>query len=330
MRIAILNYEDAVPSSVAGPADILTRLNNIYPLAKGAPLPVRFEIDIVTDEGGQLWRNAFGEKKMLRLDKEQVYDLVIVPAMVTSKIEAVLARGERMIKWLQQQYAQKAELASICVGAFLLAATGLLDGKKATTHWMFACQFRKMYPAVTMEEDKIIIEQGTIYTCGGAFSFTTFMMYLAEKFCGHEVAILASKILMINMHQQPQSTFAVLQLQRGHADEVIRQVQGLIEKDYQRTISVDEMAEHCHMSVRNFIRRFEQATAHTPLEYLQRVRVENAKKLLESKNDSIEQVALQCGYEDMSFFRKVFKRHVAMTPREYKDKYGTRADTILA
>jgi len=131
--------------------------------------------------------------------------------------------------------------------------------------------------------------------------------------------------LMINMHQQPQTSFSIFQFQTNHADDAITRVQQYMEKNYNKTITMTEMAGISSMSPRNLIRRFEQATSNTPLEYLQRFRIENAKKMLENKNDGIEQIAMKCGYEDMSFFRKVFKRHVGMTPREYKEKYGRAA-----
>lgn len=322
MRIGILNYAYAVPTSVTGPADIFAALMRTYPVVTGKELDADFNIEFITEKKGSFWRTAFGEKKPQKLTKNDVYDLIIVPAMFSNKIEEVIKKEARIIEWLKQQYKGHTELASICVGSFLLAATGLLDGKKATTNWMFADLFRKKYPSVTLEDDKIIVDQGTIYTCGGAFSFTTFMIYLIEKFCGHEVAITASKILMINMHQQPQTSFSIFQFQTNHADEAIARVQQYMEKNYNKTITMTQMAGISHMSPRNLIRRFEHATSNTPLEYLQRFRIENAKKLLESRNDGIEQIAMKCGYEDMSFFRKVFKRHVGMTPREYKDKYG--------
>jgi transcriptional regulator GlxA family with amidase domain len=322
MRIAILNYKNAVPTSVNGPADILISLNRAYPRMTGNELPSPFMIDIVSEEEGRFYRHAFGSTETKKITNKDVYDLVIVPAMSSDKIEMVVQREGKLIEWMKQQHQRHASLASICVGAFILAETGLLNGKKATTHWMFADMFRKMYPLVLVHDDKIIVDQGRIYTCGGAFSFTTFTLYLIEKFCGHEAAIIASKMLMINMHQVPQQSFSIFQLQHDHADEAIQTIQQFIEKNYEEPVSMEDMASQCNMSVRNFIRRFEQATGNTPLEYLQRVRIEAAKKLLENKNHSIEQVAMQCGYEDMNFFRKIFKRHVAMTPKEYKEKYG--------
>ena len=191
-----------------------------------------------------------------------------------------------------------------------------------TTNIRFANLFRQRYPDVEVQDDKIIIDQGNIYTCGGAFIFTTFIIYLIEKYFGHEEATLVSKILMINTHQQPQHTFSVFQLQRNHADEKIMEAQLFIEKNYQHTLSIENLAGKYYMSNRNFIRRFEGATGNTPLEYLQRVRIEAAKKLLENSSDSIEQIAAKCGYDDIGFFRKIFKRHVALNPKEYQKKYG--------
>lgn len=325
MQIGILDYDYAVPTSVSGPADIFAALMRTYPVVSGKSLDADFMIDFITEEKGVFWRKPFGEKEQKKLSKNDAYDLVIVPAMFSTRIEEVVQKQARIIEWLKQQYNSGTELASICVGSFLLAATGLLNGKKATTNWMFADLFRKKYPEVNLEDDKVIVDQGSIYTCGGAFSFTTFMIYLIEKFCGHEVAITASKILMINMHQQPQTTFSIFQFQKEHADDAIAKVQQYMEKNYTKTITMKEMAGISNMSPRNLIRRFEQATSNTPLEYLQRFRIENAKKMLENKNYGIEQVAMKSGYEDMSFFRKIFKRHVGMTPREYKDKYGRAA-----
>ncbi len=308
MRIAVLKYEDAVPTCVTGPADIWSGMSRLYPVLTGIPMEMPINVDFVTPTGEPTGK----------------YDLVIIPAMRFEKIELVMAREQKMISWLRDQYAQGAELASICVGAFLLASTGLLTGKKATTNWLFADLFRKHFPYIILEDDKVIVDQGRLYSCGGAFSFTSFMIYLIEKHCGHEMAITASKILMINVHEQPQSTFSIFKFQHEHPDEVITKAQLYIEKNYKQSLTLEDLAGRSNMSVRNFIRRFEQATTNTPFEYLQRVRVEAAKKILETKKDGVEQVAARCGYEDVDYFRKIFKRYVAMTPKSYQEKYGRK------
>jgi transcriptional regulator GlxA family with amidase domain len=259
---------------------------------------------------------------------QALIDLVIIPAMRSTKIDDVVHRERMLVDWLKQQHSKNADQASICIGAFLLAETGLLKGKNVTTNTRFADLFRQRYPEVQVQDDKIIVDQGNIYTCGGAFVFTTFMIYLIEKYFSHEEATLVSKILMINTHQQPQHTFAAFKLQRNHSDEKIMQAQLFVEKNYQHTIVIEELAGRYYMSTRNFIRRFEGATGNTPLEYLQRVRIEAAKKLLENSNDSIEQIAFKCGYDDIGFFRKIFKRHVAINPKEYQKKYGKTGLTV--
>lgn len=322
MRIAVLNYPDAVPTCVTGPADIWSGMARMYPVLTGIPLKKDIQIDFITSADGKLYAGAPASPKSGKLAAKEVYDLIIIPAMRFEKIELVVAREQLLIKWLQRQYLQGAELASICVGAFLLAATGLLSGKKATTNWLFADKFRSHHPEIEVEDDKVIVDQGRLYSCGGAFSFTSFMIYLIEKFCGHEEAVIASKILMINVHEQPQSTFSIFQFQHTHTDETISKAQLHIEKNFGAPMTIDQLARHCNMSERNFIRRFEQATTNTPLEYIQRVRVEAAKKMLEGKNEGIEQIASKCGYEDTDYFRKIFKRYVAMTPRAYQEKYG--------
>jgi transcriptional regulator GlxA family with amidase domain len=322
MQIGILDYEYAVPTSVTGPADIFTALTSYYPSVTGKSLNIEFYIDLIREDQGIFFRQPFGGKISETLSNREKYDLIIIPAMFSDKIETVVRKEAKMIEWLQRQYDKDTELASICVGSFLLAATGLLNGKPATTNWMFADMFRKFYPEVLLEDNQVIVDNGSLYTCGGAFSFTTLMIYFIEKFCCHEVAITASKILMINMHQQPQTCFPILYLQKTHSDDAVARVQQYLERNYNKQITMEEMAGISHMSPRNFSRRFEQATRNTPLEYLQRYRIENAKRMLEFPKDSIERIALKCGYEDMGFFRKIFKRHVGMTPKEYKHRYG--------
>jgi transcriptional regulator GlxA family with amidase domain len=322
MRIAILNYEHAVPTCVTGPAEIWSALDSMQHLLTGTSLKDTIEIDYIRADKKKLWRQALNTTKKEQLEMEQVYDLVIIPAMRSTKISEVVKRERILVDWLKQQHKKDADLASICIGAFLFAETGLLNGKKATTNLRFANLFRQRYPEVEVQDDKIIVDQGNICTCGGAFVFTTFMIYLIEKYFGHEEAIMVSKILMINTHQQDQHTFSVFQLQRDHADEKIMEAQLFIEKNYAHTMSIEKLAVKYQMSIRNFIRRFEGATSNTPLEYLQRVRIEAAKKLLENGNDSIEQIAIKCGYDDIGFFRKIFKRHVAINPKEYQKKYG--------
>jgi len=322
LRIAILDYKDVVPTCMTGPADIWSGLNRMYPLVTGMPLKEDIGIDFITAADGQLARRPLGGVQSQKLSPRDQFRLIIIPAMRYDKIDEVISRETRLIEWLKQQRHKGSDLASICIGAFLLAETGLLNGKKATTNWLFADRFQQRYPSINVQDDKVIVDEGPLCSCGGAFSFTSFMIYLIEKLLGHQEAVMASKILMINTHDDSQLAFSVFRFQHDHADESIKMAQRFIEANYGKAISLEKLAGDYHMSVRNFSRRFRQATGNTPLEYLQRVRIEAAKKLLENTRGSIENVALECGYEDISFFRKVFRRQVDMTPKEYHLKYG--------
>ena len=317
MKIAILDFEDSVGSSVAGPYDFLTKTPPAYRMITGKELPVKLETDIV--QRAPLEGVTTAHRVSIHSGKQ--YDLIIIPAMDFASVAAVLEREKELIAWIRKQHKNGSEVASICLGAFVLAATGLLDGRRATTHWLGAPLFREMYPGVLLEDDKIIVDEGSIYTCAGAYSFTSFMIYLIEKFCGHEAAFIASKVFMVNVHNQAQKTFSIFQLQQQHSDEAITSMQQYIEHNYRKRLRVEDLALLSNMSNRNFIRRFAQATGNSPLEYLQRVRVEAAKRILEEGRHNVEQAALSIGYDDLSFFRKIFKRHVGISPKAYKDRY---------
>ncbi len=317
MKIAVLDFEGSIGSSVAGPYDMLTKTPQAYLMLTGKALPVTLETDLVQRvlPAG----NTAIERVSIHAGKQ--YDLIIIPAMDFPDVAAVLDREKELIDWISTQHTGGAEVASVCMGAFLLAETGLLNGRRATTHWLGAALFRTMYPEVLLEDDKIIVDEGSIYSCAGAYTFTSFMIYLLEKFCGHEVAYIASKVFMVSTHNQPQKTFSIFQLQQRHTDDEIKKTQEYIEHNYSARLRVEDLAMRCNMSSRNFIRRFEQATGNSPLEYLQRVRIEAAKRILEEGRQNVEQASMSIGYDDLSFFRKVFKRHVGLSPKAYKDRY---------
>ena len=320
MKVAILNFDGAVPSSVVGPYDMLAKLPGIAHALK-VKSKVFFEVDIV---------NSFNLKHTepssivgnLDISTRKIYDLVFIPAMNFTDIEHTLHRETAMIKWIRRQYDNGADIASMCLGAFIFASTGLLDGKRATTHWMSATYFKQLFPKVKVEDDKIIIDEGRFYTSGAAFSFTTLMIYLIEKICGRDMALAASKVFIINVHDSNQHSFSIFNLQRNHEDDVIARIQDHIEKNYYDELSLNDMAKRSNMSTRTFIRKFTQITGNTPLVYVQRVRMETAKRLLEKGRLTVEQVCVQVGYGDFGFFRNIFKRLTGVTPQEYKKKYS--------
>lgn len=326
MKIAVLNFNHAVISSVIGPFDILNKTNafldSFYPGNNYPRLQVRV---LDTASMSPVLVNKKEVPSIVSnssIQKNEVFDLVIIPAMDFDKIPEVISGEENTVNWLKWQYAEGAEIASICLGAFLLASTGLLDGKTATTHWLGATLFRRMFPQVNLLDDKIIVDHNRIYTSGGAFSFTSLMIYLIEKFFDHKAAMMTSKVFMIHIHDTRQTSYSIFHYQKDHGDAEIANVQSYIENNYKSNISNDNLANLVNISNRTLVRRFKKATGNTPYEYVKRIRIESAKKMLENLDTGVEQTALDVGYEDFSAFRKVFKRLTGVTPLEYKRKYG--------
>jgi transcriptional regulator GlxA family with amidase domain len=208
----------------------------------------------------------------------------------------------------------------MCTGAFVLASTGLLDGKSATTHWSLASTFRAMFPKVKLLDDKIIIDEGGIYTSGGGASSLSLCLYLVEKYCGKEMAILSSKMLLMNFNGYPQLSYSIFFPQTNHDDESIKEAQSLVENSNKK-ITVEQLADKVSLSKRSFIRRFKASTGGTPVDFIQRMNVENAKRLLETTKKSVEGIIYSLGYRDVTSFRKVFMKHTSLSPREYRKKY---------
>jgi transcriptional regulator GlxA family with amidase domain len=319
MKVAILNFDGAVASAVAGPYDMFSKVKMISETLK-VKTKTFFEVDIVNSNPAA--NKPFEMMGNVVLNKRKQYDLVMIPAMEMYCIPETLQRETEMVKWIQKQYANGAEIASMCTGAFIAASTGLLNGKRATTHWMGATAFRQLFPKVKLEDDKVIIDEGRIYSSGGAFSFTSLIIYLIEKFCGRDMAFAAAKVFVIQVHNSSQHSFSIFNTQRNHEDYDIGKVQDYIEKNYEESLTINGLAEKFNMSSRTFIRKFTATTGNTPLEYIQRVRVEAAKRLLEKGKLTVEQVCMETGYGDFGFFRNIFKRLAGLTPQEYKRKYG--------
>lgn len=248
-------------------------------------------------------------------------DLIIVPALFGDQQKAA-ERNREFIPWIIRQYTNGAEIASFCIGSFFLAATGLLDGRRCTTHWRFANEFRKMFPDAVLLDDKILTEDTRIYTSGGAYSYLNLLLYLIEKNAGREVAVLISKAFMIDIERDSQSPFIMFRGQKEHEDEQIKKAQEFIETNYQDKITVQQLASMLAVSRRNLERRFKKATANTVVEYIQRVKIEAAKMSLETSRENISEVMYKVGYTDTKAFRTTFKKITGLSPLQYRNKYN--------
>lgn len=251
-------------------------------------------------------------------------DLIIIPAMHGDMQKAIEANKDFM-PWIVEKYRKGAEIACFCIGSFFLAATGLLNGKKCATHWVAANQFRVMFPDVNLVDDKIMTEEDGIYSSGGAYSFLNLITYIIEKYAGRDMAILIAKAFMIDIDRYSQSPFIIFSGQKTHDDEPIRKAQELIEAKFQDKITVDELAAQLCIGRRNLERRFKKATANTVVEYIQRVKIEAAKKNLETGRKNVNEVMYDVGYSDTKAFRTVFKKITGLSPIEYRNKYSRLA-----
>ena len=318
-HVSILVPESAVLAAIDDPRHVFSMVNSLY---ESDGRPPAFNIKLVgLKPEVKLHNSSFSVHTDCFLDDVKRTDLIFIPAF-DGKPEAVLETNKAFVPWIVEQYEKGAEVVSLCVGAFMLARTGLLDGKKCSTHWRAADEFRKMFPAVELVTDKIITEQDGIYTSGGATSYWNLLLYLVEKFTNRETAILTSKVFAIDIKRESQSQFIIFKGQRTHADEDVKKAQKYIENNFQEKFTVDEISNECALSRRSLERRFKKATNNTVSEYIQRVKIEAAKKSFETSRKNITEVMFDVGYSDTKAFRGIFKRITGMTPFDYRNKYN--------
>jgi transcriptional regulator GlxA family with amidase domain len=251
-------------------------------------------------------------------------DLIIIPAMDDSP-DKVIEENKSLVEWIKKQYKNGAQVASLCSGAFLLAATGLLDNKQCTTHWWHANTLMKMFPDVKIVADKIITDEKGIFTSAGSFSSFNLLLHLIEKFYDREIAVSCAKGLELDISRNSQSPFIVFAGQKDHEDKEVRIAQELIENSVGDKISIEDLANSLAISKRNFERRFKKATGNTPVEYIQRVKVEAAKKFLETSRKTVSEIMYDVGYTDVKAFRSTFKKLAGLSPVEYKLRYNKDA-----
>lgn len=318
-HISILVPEGAILGSVEGPRQVLTEVNKVLK-SMGKPALFKVQLAGLNKEipvAGGLY-NVYTDVLTSDISKT---DLIIIPAL-DGDMAKILEDNQEFIPWIKDQYKAGAEVASLCVGAFLLASTGLISGRKCATHWMAASNFRKMFPDVNLVEDKIITDEQGIYSSGGAFSYLNLILYLIEKYAGRDIAIFMSKAFQIEIERRSQSPFTIFQGQKDHDDDVIKKAQEIIESNVQERITVDQLADTLALGRRNLERRFKKATSNTVVEYIQRVKIEAAKMSLETSLENINEVMYNVGYTDPKAFRTTFKRITGLSPVQYRSKYN--------
>ena len=321
-NVSILVPESSVPQAIADPQYLFTAVNQFLVVAGKKPL---FNVQLVgAKKEVKLNGGLFSVHTDKLLKDVKKTDLVFIPALFGDMTTAI-SKNKVMIPWITNQYNKGAEVASLCVGAFLLASTGLLNGKKCSTHWGFQNEFREMFPEVEVMDGSIITEEHRIYSSGGANSYWNLLLHLIEKYTDRETAVLASKYFAIDIDRESQTAFAMFKGQKNHKDLAVIKAQEYIEKNIQEKITLDELAELTALGRRSFERRFKQATNNSVLEYVHRVKIEAAKRSFESSRKNINEVMFDVGYTDTKAFRTIFKKITGLTPVEYRNKYNKQA-----
>ncbi len=309
-------------ASIADCQQVFTMVNHFLTERGKAPL---FEVQLAgISEEVRYNGHLFRIKPDVRLHEVKGADLVIIPALTGDMTTAVMLNREYCL-WAAGQYKEGTEIASLGSGVFLLAFSGVLKGKQCTTHWSYANELKYFYPGIDVVDERMITDQHGLYSSGGGNAYWNLLLHLVEKYAGREIAIYAAKYFVIDLDKNIQSPFIVFHGLKDHPDEVIKEVQAYIEKHHRSKLTVDELAGRFNMSRRTFERRFKKATRHTVAEYIQRVKIEGAKKQLEIGRKSIQEVMEQVGYTDTQTFRDIFRRITGMTPVEYKNKYVRKA-----
>jgi transcriptional regulator GlxA family with amidase domain len=318
-QVTILVPEQSVIQAIADPQYCFSAVNQFLQASGRAPL---FAIRLAgLQENIVLNQGLYTVHAQALLQDIEQTDLIIIPALFGNLQEALEA-NQAMIPWIQQQYQQGAEIASLCLGAFLLAATGLLNQQPCSTHWGFLEEFRRYYPDVALQDGAIVTETNRIYTSGGAHSYWNLLLHLVEKYTDRDTAILCAKYFAIDMDRNSQSAFAMFNGQKDHGDLPIREAQEFIEAHIDERLSVDALADQVAIGRRSFERRFKQATNNSVLEYIQRVKIETAKRQFERSRKNVQEVMFDVGYTDTKAFRQTFKKITGLTPLEYRNKYN--------
>ena len=323
--VTILFLDGTSPSTAIGPMEVFLHAGSLWNLLTGGNAVPRFRVTTASANGKPVRCDGPVEiRPAAALADIRKTDLIFVPSTGLS-VEDAVERNAAVVPWLRRWHKRGVPVASVCSGVGLIAATGLLDGKRATTHWALADRFRQMYPNVRWMPELMVTEDGNLYCGGGVNASLDLSLYLVERFCGHEVAMQTAKALIIETPRAWQAGFAIVPIKTEHSDDAISRVQEWMHGNFRQDLSLENVARKAGMSLRNFVRRFKQATGDTPLHYLQKLRIAAAKRLLESDHRTMQEISEAVGYQDVVFFRQLFQRHTGDSPSAYRKRFGAAA-----
>lgn len=322
IEVTVLFLDGTFSSTAIGPMEVFRHAGTLWNMLTGTPQMPCFRVTTASVDGRAV--RCDGRiliKPDVALAAIRKTDLIFIPTTGLS-LDDVVERNAPVVPWLRRWRKRGVSIASVCSGVGLVAATGLLDGKRATTHWGLAERFREKYPRVRWMPELMVTEDGGFYCGGGVNASLDLSLYLVERFCGHDIAMQTAKALLIETPRAWQAGFAIVPLKTEHSDNTISSAQEWLHQNFHQTFRLEDPARRVGMSLRNFVRRFKQATGDSPLIYLQKLRVAAAKRLLESDHRSMQEISDAVGYQDAAYFRGLFQRHTGVSPSAYRQKFG--------
>jgi transcriptional regulator GlxA family with amidase domain len=322
IEVTVLVLDATFSSTAIGPMEVFRHAGALWNVLTGEPPDPRFRVTTAS-VGGRAVRcdGPIHIQPAAALTAIRKTELIFIPS-TGPNVEDMVERNAPVVPWLQRWHKRGAAIASVCSGVGLLAATGLLDGKRATTHWALAERLREKYPKVRWMPELMVTEDRGFYCGGGVNASLDLALYLVERFCGHDVAMQTAKALLIETPRAWQAGFAIVALKTVHSDETILSAQEWMHQNFHQTFPLEAPARRVGMSERNFVRRFKQATGDSPLVYLQKLRIAAAKRLLESDHRTMQEIGDAVGYQDVAFFRMLFERHTGVSPSAYRRRFG--------
>jgi len=322
IRVSIVAAADIEPSVAIGVHDALWAVGTLWNRVMGEPEAPRFSPEIVASGLGMLTTSTGVRIQPNRRFSDEIRtDIVFIPSLLIRSGAQFGRENPDLVDWVKRAYASGAHVVSACSGSFLLAEAGLLDDRDAATHWAFVNMMRAQYPKVRVHSDRILVsasDDHRIVTAGGATSWTDLVLYLVGRFAGPEEARRLAKMSLFDWHHDGQNPYLRLTTKVQSNDRAIQECQEWVASNYAECDPVQAMIRRSGLSRRTFNRRFKNATGHAPLDYVQRLRIEEAKQILETTDQPVEEIAGEVGYGDAVSFRRLFKRLVADTPALYR------------
>lgn len=325
VRVCLVAIPEVMASTLLGLYDVLNSFDLLAAYSDALPGRTSFRAEIVAAAAGPL-STASGAPVEAKRSIKQVdsADVIIVPSVLVRQGEWEQGRYPKLVKWLAEMHAAGAQLCSTCSGVLLLAETGLLNGKDATIHWMYAQTFRRNFPTVRLRLDRALVAAGKrqeFLMSGASTSWHDLILYLIAQHAGPTAAQAIAKLFAFQWHADGLSPYVVFEPVTDHGDAAIHKTQSWLAHHFSVTNPIDQAARIAAIPERSFARRFKSATGHAPIDYVQRLRVEEAKRRLERTQAPVDEISWQVGYEDPAFFRRLFKRITGVTAGVYRRKF---------